>query len=187
EAIWRKQCEKRWLDHVVIQQGRFDPNAASAAPGASSADQHSRPAGSPPAAALSVGDWYSLANSVLQQSSGAATGDAEIETPARPGGAAVSERDAARVLSAAEDEVDAAALKVAITEVARADALDLGDDHLSPPSTAGVNADANADINGTAAPVTSEKGAEDGDEGYDDGIGHIDDYMVRFVSSEEAG
>ncbi|KAJ2553677.1 swr1 complex component, partial [Coemansia sp. RSA 1933] len=27
EAIWRKQCEKRWLNQVVIQEGRFDPNA----------------------------------------------------------------------------------------------------------------------------------------------------------------
>ncbi|KAJ2082480.1 swr1 complex component [Coemansia sp. RSA 988] len=180
EAIWRKQCEKRWLDHVVIQQGRFDPNATSAVVGSSFADKQPLPAGSPSTAALTVGDWYSLASSVLQQSSGAAAGDKSIESLAETNGAVISEPDAVRVLSAAEDDVDAAALKVAIAEVAQADALDLGDDHLSPPSTAGVNGNVNADINGPA----TEKDAEDGDEGFDDGIGHIDDFMVRFVSSE---
>ncbi|PIA17637.1 hypothetical protein COEREDRAFT_80337 [Coemansia reversa NRRL 1564] len=184
EAIWRKQCEKRWLDHVVIQQGRFDPNADSSALGASSDDQQPRPAGSPPVAALSVGDWYSLANSMLQQSSGTAYDVPATETPARASGAAVSERDAARVLSAAEDEVDAAALKVAITEVEQADALDLGDDQLSPPTITGANV--NASINDGAVAAAAGKGAEIGDEDDDDGIGHIDDFMMRFISNEAA-
>ncbi|KAJ2500967.1 swr1 complex component [Coemansia sp. RSA 1972] len=47
EAIWRKQQEKRWLDKVVIEQGKFDARGESE---------------------LVVGDWYDLAASVLQAS-----------------------------------------------------------------------------------------------------------------------
>ncbi|KAJ2778232.1 swr1 complex component, partial [Coemansia linderi] len=52
EAIWRKQCQKRWLNQVVIQEGRFDPNSVG---------ESTRPAGDVPpgdsgTAALGVGD-----------------------------------------------------------------------------------------------------------------------------------
>ncbi|KAJ2717205.1 swr1 complex component [Coemansia spiralis] len=154
EAIWRKQCEKRWLDNVVIQQGQFDPNkrANDAAPPPPPKQQ---PQLQPQS--LGAGDWYDLATAVLQQSSGGVARPADERR-------AASEYDAADV---AEDEADAAALKAAIVEVAQADALDLGDDQTPVPGEA------------AAAAAAADTAAIGGD---DDGIGHIDDYMVRFLA-----
>ncbi|KAJ2385563.1 swr1 complex component [Coemansia sp. RSA 2611] len=149
EAIWRKQCEKRWLDSVVIQQGQFDPNKRDAALPSPS-----------PVAPLAVGDWYDLASAVLQQQQN--PGEVlRSTTEQRP---EVSEREAGRALAAAEDAEDTRALQVAITEVARADALDLG-------------MDADQATEELAAPVEEASGGND-----DDGIGHIDDYMLRFIT-----
>ncbi|KAJ1793466.1 swr1 complex component [Coemansia sp. RSA 2167] len=141
EAIWRKQQEKRWLDKVVIEQGRFDAKGE---------------------AELAVGDWYDLAASVLQSS------DKDCDVTRRD----VSDREAGRARMAAEDEADARALHVASTEVARADALDQG-----------VDSDA-----ATPAPTPDEptpKPVEDHetDDVETDNIGHIDDYMLRFITT----
>ncbi|KAJ1831372.1 swr1 complex component [Coemansia sp. RSA 2711] len=149
EAIWRKQCEKRWLDSVVIQQGQFDPNKRDAALPSPS-----------PAAPLAVGDWYDLASAVLQQQQN----PGEVLRPTTEQRPEVSEREAGRALAAAEDAEDTRALQVAITEVARADALDLG-------------MDADQATEELAAPVEEASGGND-----DDGIGHIDDYMLRFIT-----
>ncbi|KAJ2440882.1 swr1 complex component [Coemansia sp. RSA 2424] len=170
EAIWKKQCQKRWLNQVVIQEGRFDPNAERGVGRSGQADAmpDDMPTdGSGAAAALGVGDWYDLASAVLTQSASASN---PVELGRQQ--AAVSERDAARMLSAAEDEIDAMALKVAITEVAQADALDMGDE----PD--GKAAEAPADRQESAEPVPEPE------EHDNDGIGHIDDYMFRFLSED---
>ncbi|KAJ1742426.1 swr1 complex component [Coemansia sp. RSA 989] len=153
EAIWRKQCEKRWLDNVVIQQGRFDP-----------AKQHEVPDSSEDmaqAVSLSMGDWYDLAASVLKQANSGAIKPAYLEQ--------LSDQDTCKALAAAEDDAhDTQALQMAISEVARADALDLGTE--LPSATAAIEEDNNA--------------LEEAEEA-DDGVGHIDDYMLRFITMEE--
>ncbi|KAJ2892974.1 swr1 complex component [Coemansia aciculifera] len=171
EAIWKKQCQKRWLNQVVIQEGRFDPNADRSTSRSVQAgalhDEVPIDGSGAAAAALGVGDWYDLASAVLTQSVHASD---SVEHSRRQ--AAVSERDAARMLSAAEDEVDAMALKVAIAEVAQADALDMGDD--DEPGSKSVEETVDQ-------PMEPE---EHGDGENDDGIGHIDDYMLRFLSAD---
>ncbi|KAJ2385886.1 swr1 complex component, partial [Coemansia sp. RSA 2611] len=174
EAIWRKQCQKRWLNQVVIQEGRFDPNSVG---------ESTRPAGDVPpgdsgTAALGVGDWYDLASAVLNQSVEACSSVAA--NTSRP--QAISEREAARILGAAEDEVDAMALKVAIAEVAQADALDLGDEPGS--TTTEVAGGDTAEGSGAAYVDDQEDADQEPGEHDDDGIGHIDDYMFRFLSED---
>ncbi|KAJ2745204.1 swr1 complex component [Coemansia sp. BCRC 34301] len=173
EAIWKKQCQKRWLNQVVIQEGRFDPNAERNAGHLGRADAvpddvPTDGSGMTAASALGVGDWYELASAVLTQS--ATLGNATEHSHRQ---AAVSERDAAQMLSAAEDEVDAMALKVAIAEVAQADALDMGDEFGSKA------------VEETADRLESADPAQEPDEHNDDGIGHIDDYMFRFNLAAE--
>ncbi|KAJ2724824.1 swr1 complex component [Coemansia sp. Benny D115] len=180
EAIWRKQCEKRWLNQVVIQEGHFDHgssstrstvarpnNAAAAAAGMSGS----------PSAALGVGDWYDLAGSMLAEANDSAARQMQTGVASRT---VMSDHDAARMLTAAEDAVDAAALKVAITEVAQADALDLGSEELTAtpvqPESGVFDTPAHADS------VPAARDASDESDEEDDGIGHIDDYMLRFVS-----
>ncbi|KAJ2414380.1 swr1 complex component [Coemansia sp. RSA 2530] len=174
EAIWRKQCQKRWLNQVVIQEGRFDPNSVG---------ESTRPAGDVPpgdsgTAALGVGDWYDLASAVLNQSVEA--GNSVAANTSRP--QTISEREAARMLGAAEDEVDAMALKVAIAEVAQADALDLGDEPGS--TTTEVAGGDTAEGSGAAYVDDQEDADQEPGEHDDDGIGHIDDYMFRFLSED---
>ncbi|KAJ2481330.1 swr1 complex component [Coemansia sp. RSA 2131] len=147
EAIWRKQQEKRWLDKVVIEQGKFD---------AKGEDME-----------LGAGDWYDLATSVLQLSSDNYRGEVIRDVSDRR---YVSDREAGRARAAAEDEADARALHVASTEVARADALDQG-----------VESDAATPV-APSADVTP-KPMEDHETLETDGIGHIDDYMLRFITS----
>ncbi|KAJ2485244.1 swr1 complex component [Coemansia sp. RSA 2320] len=173
EAIWKKQCQKRWLNQVVIQEGGFDPNAARADRldrKDDAGDALSNAAAAP--SALGVGDWYDLAGAVLAQSNSAATSlTAAAEMNSQQRQRVVSERDAAKILSAAEDEVDAMALHVAIAEVAQADALDMGDEPENDKPEAPVTdmaVDADAQLSNAQEP--------------DDGIGHIDDYMFRFLS-----
>ncbi|KAJ2492415.1 swr1 complex component [Coemansia sp. RSA 2050] len=181
EAIWRKQCQKRWLNQVVIQEGRFDPNAADVSSRTGAAGDV--PPGDSGTAALDVGDWYDLASAVLNQS--AATGNTAAAAAAAAGISrpqAISEREAARMLGAAEDEVDAVALKVAITEVAQADALDLGDEP-SSTTTEVVGGDTR-EGSGAADAGGQEDAGQEPDEHNDDGIGHIDDYMFRFLSDD---
>ncbi|KAJ2358613.1 swr1 complex component [Coemansia sp. RSA 2618] len=164
EAIWRKQCEKRWLDNVVIQQGRFD---------ASSGPRDDVPV------SLGVGDWYDLASAVLRQASAGGSSGGAVDVDVMSADAMrvdrrqVSDRDAGRARAAAEDETDARALQVAISEVARADALDQG-----------TESDAATPIVPEPTEVESPDNGDDdnGDGGDDDGIGHIDDYMLRFIT-----
>ncbi|KAJ1892981.1 swr1 complex component [Kickxella alabastrina] len=179
EAIWRKQCEKRWLNQVVIQDGNFSGQSTAQPPGAM--------AGAGPAP-LGVSDWYDLAGSMLAESNGAVS----TAPGAVRAAAAASERDALGMLAAAEDEVDAAALKVAIAEVAQADALDLGEaDELPPaannaPNAPGGNgglADTAADGNtGSTGSTGNNDNDNDNNDDEEDGVGHVDDYMMRFVS-----
>ncbi|KAJ2114273.1 swr1 complex component [Coemansia sp. RSA 922] len=177
EAIWKKQCQKRWLNQVVIQEGRFDPNATreSGRPD-STDDMPPSDSGAAAAAALGVGDWYELASAVLTQSASASHPAAELSRPQ-----AISEREAARMLGAAEDEVDAMALKVAIAEVAQADALDLGDEPGSKATELAVDA---REGSGAANVDGKEDAVQEPDEYNDDGISHIDDYMFRFLSED---
>ncbi|KAJ1904669.1 swr1 complex component [Coemansia sp. S17] len=179
EAIWKKQCQKRWLNQVVIQEGRFDPNATreSGRPD-STDDMPPSDSGAAAAAALGVGDWYDLASAVLTQSASASNHPAaELSRPQ-----AISEREAARMLGAAEDEVDAMALKVAIAEVAQADALDLGDE---PGGSKATELAVDAREGSGAADVDGKEDAvQEPDKYNDDGIGHIDDYMFRFLSED---
>ncbi|KAJ2165037.1 swr1 complex component [Coemansia sp. RSA 551] len=141
EAIWRKQQEKRWLDKVVIEQGRFDAKGE---------------------AELAVGDWYDLAASVLQSS------DKDCDVTRRD----VSDREAGRARMAAEDEADARALHVASTEVARADALDQG-----------VDSDAATPAPTPDEPTPKPMEEHETDDVETDNIGHIDDYMLRFITT----
>ncbi|KAJ2761436.1 swr1 complex component [Coemansia sp. BCRC 34490] len=207
EAIWRKQCEKRWLNQVVIQEGRFDPNADAAATSKHAANkalqqqqQQQQDGGGGPG--LNVGDWYDLASSVLAQASGSgssgssgglAGGDNRLRDRRQ-----VSEREAKQMLSTTEDAVDAAALRVAISEVAQADALDLGSEESSAvpasdrressfevASTSGLHGH-DPDVAATAGadPNADDGGGDVGDDVGDDddgGIGHVDDYMFRFL------
>ncbi|KAJ1882951.1 swr1 complex component [Coemansia sp. RSA 1722] len=162
EAIWRKQCEKRWLNQVVIQEGNFGiGDGQQPTHNVSSVSGHG---------AMVVGDWYDLAGSMLAESG-------EYQRPGTTTGAApaavVSERDAARMLNAVEDdEADAAALRVAISEVAQADALDMGED-----PQAQTHKDPGQSEPGAAKALVDEADSSD------DGIGHVDDYMARFVAS----
>ncbi|KAI9501042.1 hypothetical protein BX070DRAFT_229314 [Coemansia spiralis] len=205
EAIWRKQCEKRWLNQIVIQEGQFDPNARKNAhkEAETSEKTQQQPWAAQPqdngAAALGVSDWYDLASTVLAQSGGnSGVKRSAADTTNKQSSQLISEREAVRLLSAAEDEVDATALRVAITEVAHADALDLGNEtafgHGSDLHSADHNSDAQAqpkstDGYGLDQPLSSvadgqnarEYGDADEDEAGEDEIGHIDDYMLRFL------
>ncbi|KAJ2624417.1 swr1 complex component [Coemansia spiralis] len=205
EAIWRKQCEKRWLNQIVIQEGQFDPNARKNAhkEAETSEKTQQQPWAAQPqdngAAALGVSDWYDLASTVLAQSGGnSSVKRSAADTTNKQSSQLISEREAVRLLSAAEDEVDATALRVAITEVAHADALDLGNEtafgHGSDLHSADHNSDAQAqpkstDGYGLDQPLSSvadgqnarEYGDADEDEAGEDEIGHIDDYMLRFL------
>ncbi|KAJ1770651.1 swr1 complex component [Coemansia sp. RSA 1843] len=182
EAIWRKQCEKRWLNQVVIQEGRFDPNADKTAQSKVSSDKPLAQA-QDSGAGFNVGDWYDLASTVLAQ-----TGDSGCNGPAehasKQRNRLLSEREATKMLGAAEDVVDAAALKMAITEVAQADALDLG----SEGASASDHASAAASMSGTQItsrnidPANESTGAgAAGDDDDEEAVGHIDDYMFRFL------
>ncbi|KAJ2664002.1 swr1 complex component [Coemansia sp. RSA 1200] len=194
EAIWRKQCEKRWLNQVVIQEGRFDPNADTTAASKHAANKALKPQPQPQdggGPGLNVGDWYDLASSVLAQASGGgssgilASDDNRLRDRRQ-----VSEREAKQMLSTTEDAVDAAALRVAISEVAQADALDLGNEESSSVPTSGrressLEAVSTSGLHGHDPDVaaTADDGDGDGDMGDDDdgGIGHVDDYMFRFL------
>ncbi|ORX65870.1 hypothetical protein DL89DRAFT_270580 [Linderina pennispora] len=108
EAIWRKQCEKRWLSQVVIQDGHFDHSQTMG-------PKQQQPVGDEAVMAganttLGVGDWYDLASTPHQVQ------------PAARGHAAQA------VCAAEDDEADTAALRTAIQEVEQADALDLGEE-----------------------------------------------------------
>ncbi|KAJ1647655.1 swr1 complex component [Coemansia asiatica] len=169
EAIWRKQCEKRWLNQVVIQEGNFGIDG----PKNSTSNND---------ATMAVSDWYDLAGSMLAEAGDSAakqanfTGISSFETSSRA--MKVSERDAACLLSTVEDdEADVAALKVAITEVAQADALDMGEEETEVLSGQAGSPDAT----NKAYYVQDKQGSEDV-ESVHDGIGHIDDYMARFVA-----
>ncbi|KAI8321229.1 hypothetical protein GQ54DRAFT_244600, partial [Martensiomyces pterosporus] len=73
EAIWRKQCEKRWLNHVVIQEGRFDPSQTLQ-------DQA-------PAASRAVGDYHQKTGAHNTGiSAGAAEGARAADSPSSGSG-----------------------------------------------------------------------------------------------------
>ncbi|KAJ2781247.1 swr1 complex component [Coemansia javaensis] len=186
EAIWRKQCEKRWLDDVVIQQGHFDPNRP---PQPQQPPPPPQPQPQPQQQSLGASDWYDLAAAVLHQQqqpspdSGTTAPVLRVPEAQRTASAA----DSLRELAAAEDEADAVALKAAIAEVAQADALDLGDDYTPPPPPPppAVVADNGGSVPSVAADDSDRAENKHGDEDEDeDGIGHIDDYMLAFVTRE---
>ncbi|KAJ1902729.1 swr1 complex component [Coemansia sp. IMI 209127] len=190
EAIWRKQCEKRWLNQVVIQEGRFDPNAdMTAQPKVTAVKPLAQTQDS--GAGLNVGDWYDLASTVLAQtgdtgrmsSEGHASMQQQQQQQKR--NRLLSEREATKILSATEDVVDAAALKVAITEVAQADALDLGSEGAPVSDHPSVAASASGISHtqpryGDNTSESIDTGAADDEED----VGHIDDYMFRFLMEE---
>ncbi|KAJ2550783.1 hypothetical protein EV175_003937, partial [Coemansia sp. RSA 1933] len=137
---------------------------------------------------LNVGDWYDLASSVLEQARDTnrqRVSSVVEHTSSLQRGRLLSEREAAKMLSATEDVVDAAALKVAIAEVAQADALDLGSEGGAPASDqAAISVAASTSAMSQVRPKNgkddvSESVNDDGEE--EDGIGHIDDYMFRFL------
>lgn len=156
EAIWRKQCEKRWLNQVIIQEGKFDPAYSTRQTRSSKRNKNMN-------AQLGVGDWCDLANSLLEQ----LQPESGKDNSRKP---AITDREADRMLTAAEDEgADAEALKVAATEVAKADALDMGEEESTAPT------------GGSCTPMPIESTVEETVE--DDGIGHIDDYMLELLAS----
>ncbi|KAJ1948810.1 swr1 complex component, partial [Linderina macrospora] len=174
EAIWRKQCEKRWLNQVVIQDGHFD-HSTTMQPKPESAGNKPMVAGAD--AALGVGDWYDLATTVLAQSEPSRAQDSMLAPTSR--GRLVSDREAAQAVCAAEDdEADTAALRAAIKEVEQADALDLGEEPLHSPVAAGGKATGSNTPQHQADSIPTDAGGpDDADE-----TGHIDDYMFRFIS-----
>ncbi|KAJ2853063.1 swr1 complex component [Coemansia erecta] len=191
EAIWRKQCEKRWLNQVVIQEGRFDPNADTTAQPKATADKplaQTQDSG----AGLNVGDWYDLASTVLAQTGNTSRmgseGHASMQQQQQQQqkrNRLLSEREATKMLTATEDMVDAAALRVAITEVAQADALDLGSE--GAPVSDHPSAAASASGTSQAQPRYGDHTSESIDTGAADDeedVGHIDDYMFRFLMEE---
>ncbi|CDK24981.1 unnamed protein product [Kuraishia capsulata CBS 1993] len=167
--ILRKANQKRQLDNVVIQDGDF------------TTDYFGK---------LSVKD--------LLGEEGGGDDDAPLLLNANP-----NSKNLTSVLAEAEDADDAAAANVAIQEVALDDA-DFDDSNMKTSSTAEVTPSGTA--GGTASPASerrSESVVGDGprvaseeveaefldhynqveeDEEEDDGIGHIDEYMIRFIA-----
>ncbi|KAJ1935343.1 swr1 complex component [Linderina pennispora] len=174
EAIWRKQCEKRWLNQVVIQDGHFDHSQTMG-------PKQQQPVGDEAVMAganttLGVGDWYDLASTVLAQSGSAQPQPHRVQPAAR--GHVMSDREAAQAVCAAEDdEADTAALRTAIQEVEQADALDLGEEPSHGSAAAGGKAEPSAPQQPSDANACDAGEQEDAEE-----IGHIDDYMFRFIS-----
>ncbi|KAJ2156608.1 swr1 complex component [Coemansia sp. RSA 552] len=159
EAIWKKQCEKRWLDHVVIQQGRFDPNHRPAREEA----VRDKPE---PAEALGTTDWYDLASAVL-----ALNGDTAAAGDSRSG----ERRDNVALAPEAEDEADKRALQAAIAEERQSSALDRLDYGEEPPHASAVEPAATGDADSPPL-VDADSAADQG------GTGHIDDYLFRYLS-----
>ncbi|KAJ2390656.1 swr1 complex component [Coemansia sp. RSA 2603] len=125
------------------------------APGESSEDTSMR-----------ASDWYDLAGDML-------AGRSVAERPAK----GMSEGEAQRLLAAAEDEeADKVALSAAIAEAKQQDAVDRED--------AG-DADESVDNRQDGEDKNSAAGAsaqQDNGEDDADSVGHIDDYMLRFVN-----
>lgn len=177
--ILRKAQQKTVLDNIVIQEGEF------------TTDYFTK---------LSVRDMLGDEAGII------GTGNGEEELGARGLGG----RSLEKALAQAEDEDDAAAARVAMREVNNLDAEDFTEDgqqqqghaalsksqtpRVGTPLTAGSDAETagsfskepsvvvdgeDRDLDSYEEVIRVEDDDEDGDE--DDGIGHVDDYMIRFI------
>ncbi|KAJ2786574.1 swr1 complex component [Coemansia interrupta] len=114
--------------------------------------------------AMRASDWYDLAGSMLDAASAGRVEEG------------VSEREAQRLLDAAEDEeADRAALNAAVAEARLADAVDRAE--AGEPEEA-----AESRIDGDTASDAPREAADDDETEDADAVGHIDDYMLRFVT-----
>ncbi|KAJ1724950.1 swr1 complex component [Coemansia erecta] len=166
EAIWRRQKEKRWLSNVVMQDEKLE--ASEALPPSSSS-------------AMRASDWYDLAGSMLDASDAGRSAKG------------MSEREAQRLMVAAEDdEADRAALSAAVAEARLADAVDRAEAG-EPEETAdeGPGGEGRSDAASDTRRGAGEDEREEEEEEEESAVGHIDDYMLRFVTdvldAQEAG
>ncbi|KAG7754590.1 hypothetical protein KL911_002029 [Ogataea haglerorum] len=150
--ILKKANQKRQLDNVVIQEGDF------------TTDYFSK---------ITVKDLFG-------EDSEDAPGD---EKPLIANDQGKSENELAKVLEQAEDAEDAQAAEVAMKEV-NLDNNDFTEDQnvlasTKSPSVVGQTRQNSAEPDDFVKRIESK---EDEEEDEDDGIGHIDEYMIRFIA-----
>ncbi|OBA14327.1 uncharacterized protein OGAPODRAFT_17167 [Ogataea polymorpha] len=150
--ILKKANQKRQLDNVVIQEGDF------------TTDYFSK---------ITVKDLFG-------EGSEDSPGDAK---PLIANDQGKSENELAKVLEQAEDAEDAQAAEVAMKEV-NLDNNDFTEDQnvlasTKSPSVVGQTRQNSAEPDDFVKRIESK---EDEEEEEDDGIGHIDEYMIRFIA-----
>ena len=150
--ILKKANQKRQLDNVVIQEGEF------------TTDYFGK---------FSVKDLVS------------GEGNSNDDIPDRPiMGDGIGQGNVGNVLAQAEDEEDRNAANAAMKEI-QVDDEDF--DEESKPATAGTTPVPSAgtpgmDTKSTTPVVTTEVNTDLADIDFEEGVGHVDEYMLRFIA-----